>query len=142
VTETATHGSWNMRQIVGRVLGFAAVSGAGLALDFGLFLSLVEFQQRPGLANLLSATAAVAFVYFVSVKRIFAYQGRFLLGLFFIYLAYQAVAVAAASGAVDWLVAVHAVAPAIAKVLILPLTFSANFLFMSWLTRRGPHHGL
>lgn len=118
-----------------RVVGFALVSGAGLAIDFGLFLALVElFGVRPGAANVLSAATAVTFVYFVSVRRLFNYQGRFLLSLFALYVAYQFIAVAAASWAIDWLAA-NFVAPAIAKSLILPATFTANYLFMSFITR-------
>jgi putative flippase GtrA len=121
-----------------RVAGFALVSGAGLAIDFGLFLALVEgLGVRAGPANFVSAAAAVTFVYFVSVRRLFEYQGRFLLLLFAFYVGYQVVAVAAASWAVDWL-AVNMFVPAIAKLVILPVTFSANYLFMSAITRPRP----
>ncbi len=83
----------------------------------------------------------MTFVYFASVRRIFSYGGRFLFGLFLAYLAYQAVGVTAASLAVAALSA-ELVSPAISKLLILPITFSANYLFMSLLTRRGRQHGL
>lgn len=122
------------KRLAARVFAFALVSGVGLALDFCLFLLLVEFGVRAGLANLISATAAVTFVYFASARRIFAYEGRFLLGLFLLYLGYQALAVSLASWAVDALV-LAAVHPALAKAAILPLTFSANYLFMSFITR-------
>lgn len=121
-----------------RVVGFALVSGAGLAIDFGLFLAMVElFGVRAGPANFVSAAVAVSFVYFVSVRRLFAYEGRFLLSLFALYLVYQFLAVTAASWAVDWLVADVHVLPALAKIIILPVTFTANFLFMSFITRRS-----
>lgn len=126
------------RRLAARVLAFGLVSGVGLALDYGLFLLLVEQGLRAGVANLISAGAAVTFVYFVSVRRIFAYQGRFLFGLFTAYALYQVAAVAAASWAVDWLVTGARLAPVWAKAAILPLTFGANFLFMSWLTRTRP----
>ncbi len=118
-----------------RIAGFALVSGVGLAIDFGLFLALVEFLDvRAGVANLTSAAVAVTFVYFISVRRLFAYQGRFLLALFGLYVVYQIIAVAAASWAIDWLAA-NLVAPMIAKAVILPLTFTANYLFMTFITR-------
>lgn len=121
-----------------RVVGFALVSGAGLAIDFGLFLTLVELLNvRPGPANFISAAAAVTLVYFVSARRVFDYRGRFLLPLFALYVVYQVLAVAIASFAVDWLAA-NIFAPAIAKLVILPLTFTANFLFMSAITRTRP----
>lgn len=117
------------------VLRFALVSGVGLALDFGVFLALTESGVRPGIANLISATLAVTFVYFVSAKRVFAYEGRFLLPLFLLYLGYQAIAVSAASWAVD-AIALTGVLPLIAKLLILPVTFTANYLFMAYITRK------
>jgi hypothetical protein len=117
------------------IFKFAIVSGAGLALDFGIFIGLLAAGFLPFSANLISATCAVSFVYFASVRRIFRYRGRFLFGLFLAYVCYQAIAVAAASLGVAWLAAY--VAPPIAKVLILPLTFGANYAFMSVLTGRA-----
>lgn len=134
----ASHAWESARRLAARALAFGLVSGIGLALDYGLFLLLVESGLRAGWANLISAGVAVTFVYFVSVRRIFAYQGRFLLGLFAAYVGYQVAAVAAASWAVDWLVASVRLAPVWAKAAILPFTFGANFLFMSWLTRTRP----
>lgn len=124
----------SIRTIVATVLGFALVSGAGLGLDFAIFLVLILVGLGPGFANLISATAAVTFVYFVSTKQVFDYQGRFLFHLFVVYLVYQALAVTIASWALGWIVAAWELAPAIAKLLILPATFSANYLFMHWLT--------
>lgn len=122
------------RELLSRLLRFALVSGTGLAIDVGLFLVLVDLGLRAGFANLISATVAVTFVYFVSTRRIFNYAGRFLLPLFLLYLSYQALAVSAASWAVDAIVALG-VLPVLAKALILPITFSANYLFLDYLTR-------
>ena len=124
-----------LRAHLERLALFAAASGAGLAIDFLLFLALLAGGATPGYANLLSGTAAVSFVYFASVRRIFSYQGRFLLGLFAGYLAYQAAGVSLASWAVASLVAFQ-VPPLLAKLLILPVTFPANYAFMSLLTQR------
>lgn len=115
---------------------FAIVSGAGLGVDFAVFLALVGAGMSAFAANAFSGTCAVTFVYFASVRRIFSYGGRFLLSLLVVYLAYQAVGVTAASLAVAFLAA-KLVAPVVAKLLILPVTFSCNYLFMSVLTRRG-----
>jgi hypothetical protein len=117
------------------IFKFAVVSAAGLALDFGIFIGLLAVDFLPFAANSVSATCAVSFVYFASVRRIFRYRGRFLFGLFLAYVAYQAIAVAAASLGVAWLAAY--VAAPVAKVLILPLTFGANYAFMSVLTGRA-----
>jgi hypothetical protein len=135
-TEPASR-AWALRLRVqlGRVALFAAASGAGLAIDFLLFLALLTGGATPGYANLLSGTAAVSFVYFASVRRIFSYRGRFLLGLFAAYLAYQAAGVRLASWAVAAL-AMLQVPPLLAKLIILPVTFPANYLFMSLLAAR------
>ncbi len=136
VTEPASRaGMLAPRVHLGRLALFAAASGTGLGVDFLLFLSLLAGGAGPGWANLLSGTAAVSFVYFASVRRIFSYRGRFLLGLFAAYLAYQAAGVSLASWAVAALSALP-MPPILAKLAILPVTFPANYLFMSLLTAR------
>lgn len=116
-----------------RILKFAVTSGLGLGLDFGVFAALNAVGVTPGLANLVSAACGVTFVYFASVYRVFSYQGERLLGLFMAYVAYQVAAVAAASWAVAALA--QLTWPLLAKLAILPVTFSANFLFMQVITR-------
>jgi putative flippase GtrA len=125
-----------MRVHVQRLLRFALVSGVGLGLDFVLFIALLWLSVAPFPANMISAACAVSFVYFASVRKIFQYQGGFMLGLFLLYLVYQVVAVTAASWGVSFL-ADRFVSPVAAKVIILPLTFGANYLFMTLLTRKG-----
>ncbi len=117
-----------------KVMKFALVSGIGLALDFGLFVALIGMSASPFAANAVSATCAVTFVYLASVRRIFSYQGRFLVRMFLAYLIYQALGVTAASLAVSWLSASY-LSPGLSKLAILPVTFSANYLFMALLTR-------
>lgn len=119
-----------------RVGRFAAVSGIGLALDFALFLTLVGLGIVPFAANAFSGACAVTFVYFASVRRVFSYRGSFLLHLFVAYLVYQVCGVAAASLAVAYL-AEEWVSPGLAKILILPVTFTCNYLFMALLTRKA-----
>ena len=124
-----------------RIVKFGFVSAAGLALDFVIFLALIGLDVAPFVANAASATAAVTFVYFASVRRIFSYRGGFLLGLFAAYLAYQAAGVTAASLAVAYL-SDHYLPPVAAKIAILPVTFTANYLFMALITRRSPRREL
>lgn len=119
-----------------KIAKFAVVSGTGLGLDFAVFLTLIWTGISPFAANSVSGACAVTFVYFASVRRIFSYAGRFLLGLFLAYLLYQAIGVTAASVAVAFLSERFAT-PAVSKLLILPITFTANYLFMALLTRRG-----
>jgi putative flippase GtrA len=115
-----------------RIVKFAGVSGAGLCLDFAVYSALCASGVPAGWANLVSAGLGVTFVFAVSARHIFAAE-RFLFGLFGIYAAYQVLAVSAAS----WLVgeATHLLDGRylIGKTLVLPLSFTANYLFMSWL---------
>jgi putative flippase GtrA len=116
-----------------RIIKFAGVSGAGLCLDYAVYSLLCASGVDAGWANLVSASLGVTFVFVVSARRIFAGSDRFLLALFAIYAGYQLLAVSAAS----WLVgeATHLLDGRylIGKTLVLPLSFTANYLFMSWL---------
>ena len=114
---------------------FAAVSGIGWILDFCIFTVLVDQGFAPGLANAVGAGAAVVWVFFSSVRRIFRYGGTSMRSRFLIYALYQALMIAAASLAVKSLVRVTGTDALLAKVLVTPLTFLANFFFMGWLTK-------
>jgi putative flippase GtrA len=116
-----------------KIMHFAAVSGAGLALDFCLFVALLSLREPPFAANAVSSCAAVAFVYFASVRRVFRYGGQFHVAMFGAYAAYQACGIALGSWAVQALIA-FGLPGAVAKLAIVPLTFTANYLFMAWLT--------
>jgi putative flippase GtrA len=116
-----------------KLLHFACVSGTGLALDFCLFLALLLFRAPPFAANMASSFAAVTFVYFASVRRVFRYGGKFHAAMFATYALYQACGIAAGSWAVQSLMLVGFPGP-VSKLLIVPLTFTANYLFMAWLT--------
>jgi putative flippase GtrA len=122
-------------KIAGRLIRFAIVSGGGLAIDFCLFVLLTWIGLPPTIANLISASAATAFVYFMSVSRIFSCDSRFVYELFIAYGVYQAVAILAASYVVG-LLAEHMSQPVLGKLVVLPETFTANFAMMSWLTHR------
>ena len=125
------------RGLLSRVAGFGVVSLLGLAVDCLLFTLLVAGGASPLVANLISAATAVSLVFALSTRRVFRYRGRRLLGRYLIYLAYQAAAVVAASAAVAWLCAASGGPPLACKLLLLPLTFAANFLVMRRLTRQG-----
>lgn len=116
-----------------RLLQFAGVSGTGLALDYGIYTLLCEGGMAAGWANLISATVGVTFVFFASARRIFVTQHRNLERLFLVYLLYQAGAVSAASWAVGAATAMLDGRYILGKTLILPLSFTANYLFMGWL---------
>jgi len=119
-----------------RMTGFGFCSAAGLTLDCGLFLALTwRSFLAPEWANLISASAAVTLVYFLSVRRVFAYQGRFLLFRFLVYALYQVAAISAASWGVGALARLG-LWPIAAKLLVLPVTFLCNFTAMQGITRQ------
>jgi putative flippase GtrA len=116
-----------------RLLKFAGVSGAGLCLDYAIYALLCSADVPAGWANLASAGAGVSFVFAVSARRIFESSDRFLLGLFAAYAVYQVIAVSAASWAVGALDGALDGRYLVAKTLVLPCSFTANYLFMTWL---------
>ncbi|MBB5192457.1 putative flippase GtrA [Silvimonas terrae] len=112
---------------------FGLTSGIGWLIDFGVFSLLVHLSLRPGFANLISASLAVTFVYFTSVRRIFSTsQTKGVANKFVVYLIYQAMAVPLASIVVDLLVSWHTT-PLVAKIAVVPFTCYSNFVFTSYL---------
>lgn len=116
------------------MLKFGVISGLGWLIDFSLFYALVRLDVAPFLANLVGAGVAVTFVFFSSVKRVFQYEGHYLLAKLVAYICYQVVAVAIASAVIDLIARHTGVAPLLAKILVTPFTFYANFQFMSYIT--------
>jgi putative flippase GtrA len=124
-----------LRHHAARAVRFGLVSGLGLTLDVALFLTLVHAGVGAFEANVLSSAAGLTFVYCASVRRIFRYDGRFILPLFAAYVFYHVCGTLFVSWAISG-VAHLGVAPAVPKVGILPATFTANYMFMIWLTAR------
>lgn len=125
----------DIKRHLGRAFRYALVSGAGLALDIVLFLSLVRGGMGPFAANVISSGSALTFVYLGSVRRVFHYDGKVIVPLFALYLLYHVCGTLVVSGVISALI--HGgIAPALAKVGILPATFATNYVFMSWLTRK------
>ncbi|MEO8454290.1 MAG: GtrA family protein [Sphingomicrobium sp.] len=125
----------DIRWHLGRAFRYGLISGLGLAIDIALFLLLVRAGVGPFAANVTSSGIALTFVYLGSVRRVFRYDGHFIVPLFAAYLFYHVCGTLVVSGVISRLV--HAgIAPAMAKVGILPVTFATNYLFMSWLTRK------
>ncbi len=120
-----------------RAFRFGIVSGMGLALDLSLFVALLYGGVPPFAANTISSWTALTFVYCASVRRVFRYHGQFIVPLFVIYVLYHLCGTLFVSWGISGL-AQAGVAPPLTKVGIIPATFTANYLFMSWLTaRRG-----
>lgn len=115
-----------------RICAFGLVSGIGLGIDTGGFLCLVHFLYWPPfVANALSMFSGATFVFFVSGRYVFARHRASWIG-YILYILFQGVLIWGASFAVGWLI-VLGVMPLISKMLILPVTFSCNYLYMRWL---------
>lgn len=143
-----------------RFLGFALVSGLGWLLDVGSTAALVNVGIAPFAASFAGALAAVTFVYVISRLAVFdqARLGR--VSDWALYSVWQLFAISVASllvaalayllePAAGHLAAVWtdrlgpnvpvplALATGAAKVVVTPLTLTANFFFMKWLVQRG-----
>ena len=116
-----------------KLVKFAGVSGAGLCLDYVVYTVLCESGVPAGWANLLSAATGVTFVFLVSSRRIFESERHFDHRLFAVYAAYQVIAIAVASAAVGGATDLLDGAYLLGKTVVVPFTFLANYLFMSWL---------
>lgn len=119
------------------IVRFGGTSGLGLLLDYAIYTALHEAGLPAGVANLFSASAGVTFVYFVSLRHVFGHLGVPARGTFLRYLCWQVCAVPAASLAVGLLESALDGRFLIAKTLVLPFSFGANYLFMHWLLSRG-----
>lgn len=124
-----------LRRLAARIAAFGLVSGIGWTMDFVIFGVLLALGTDPLVANLVSASCAVTFVYVASVRRVFEYRGGFLLGKFCAYVCYQIAAVTAASALIGWLADLGPGGIG-AKVLVTPATFAANYAFMHLLVGR------
>lgn len=114
------------------LLKFGFVSGLGWILDFSIFSALCYFGMQAGLANAFAASVAVTFVFFSSLRPIFRDHGNYVGRKLLIYWVYQMIAVSLASYSVGYL-AITGLNPLLSKVVVTPVTFMVNFLFMRWL---------
>lgn len=123
-------------QLLTRLMRFAGASGLGLTLDALVYSALNLAGVEAGVANVVSATCGVTFVYFASLRHVFDARGRTTeQGLFASYWLYQALAIPAASGLIALAVTALDGRWLLAKAAVLPVTFLTNYAFMSWLLR-------
>lgn len=116
------------------IFRFAVVSGLGWLIDFSIFALLNSLGFPVWLANIVGATTAVLFVFFATVRKIFQYNGHYILWKLLNYIVYQIIAIVCASLLINFIALQFGMLPIIAKIIVTPLTFYANFQFMSFLT--------
>jgi putative flippase GtrA len=128
----------SQHRLVGQLLRFAGVSGTGLAVDYGVYTALTMAGAPAALANLCSASCAVTLVYFISLRHVFQSRPTHRTRPFASYAGYQALAVPLASVAVGAAEGVLDGQYLLAKSVIVPFSFAANFIFMRWLLSPPP----
>ncbi|MDQ3715324.1 MAG: GtrA family protein [Actinomycetota bacterium] len=115
---------------------FGGISGLGWCLDTAVFVALVYgVGLAPGRSNVISAGLAVVFVFLCSHESVFAGKRRSRYQHLTLYAICQVVLVLAASWLVSILVTTTRGEPWVVKAAITPLTFAANFVVMSMITR-------
>lgn len=136
-----------------RLSYFTLISGGGWILDVVVLIVLVTLGANYFVANMVSATFGVTFVFTLAQRHVFA-SGREGLQwrLFLPYLCWQVIAISVASlliAALAQSLFTHiaelqiadppspdTISAALAKILVTPLTLYANFLFSGWLMER------
>lgn len=125
---------------------FVFISGIGWLIDLFLYTFLVRNLQIPvAYANIISATTAVTFVYFVATKKIFINRGIRVAIKYFFYILYQVVSI------IFYSILISLIAYKLesfnmdfqikefllSKILVTPLNLLTNFLFMKWLIEKA-----
>ncbi|MFT4034541.1 MAG: GtrA family protein [Patulibacter sp.] len=127
-----------IRRLAMQLLRFGWVSGIGLLLDYAIYTALHLAGLPVTFANAISASCAVSFVYVAALRHVFHADIVARRRPFAKYVAYQAAAVPAASLAVGLVESALDGRFLLAKTLVVPCSFGANFLFMRWLLQAAP----
>lgn len=143
------HAVW--KKIVHQAVRFVGISGCGWLIDFGVYIALTEVLRfHVAYANMISAIPAVTLVFLVSTRKIFANKKGDLplWGKYIVYFLYQMALVFCVSWVGEWLfrllsrtalmnillVAAHL--KIVCKILITPITMTANFFVMKFLCEK------
>jgi len=134
-----------------QIVLFLATSGAGWLIDFSVYTVLTQCLKLDVLyANMISGIPATAFVFLVSVRKIFTVNasGLSLKKKYFIYFVYQMALIFGISLLGQWLYGfayAHGVKEIalvfhylkiIIKICITPITMTINFFVMKFLTEK------
>jgi putative flippase GtrA len=144
-----------------RIVGFTVISGVGWVIDFAVYNVLAWHGLDLVRANLISAGVAVSFVFLCGWRYIFRDARTALPVAIAAYVAWNMVAIGAASLAIAWVaralaasgwlqdvqllwgmrqsVALAALPPAAAKILVTPVTMYLNFVACGLIIERRLH---
>ena len=130
------------RPLLASFLRFGGLSGLGWLLDFCLLFAMVRFGRLPVFtSNLISAITAAITVFLLSRKLVFRAEDNFVLVRVLVYAGYTLAVIVLASIAIKYvtaatqavaghfhLVLATATCVMIAKVIVTPFNFLANFV--------------
>lgn len=140
-----------IRNLIRQAVRFVGISGCGWLIDFSIYIILTETFRFPvAYANMISAIPAVTLVFLVSTRKIFANKkgGLPLWGKYIVYFLYQMALVFCVSWVGEGLfrllsktammnislIAEHL--KILCKILITPITMTANFFVMKVLCEK------
>lgn len=136
-----------MRKLLAQIVRFVGISGVGWLIDFSLFTVLTSLLKVPvTAANMISSLPAITLVFLVSTRKIFEGPGKVPVAVrYVLYLLYQLVLVTAVSVAAGqlapWIAGLfggrlESLSGILAKILITPVTMTANFIVMKLMTEK------
>ena len=140
-----------MKKTVKQAIGFVVISGIGWLIDFSIYCLITGLCSLPvGIANIISSTPAITFVFFTSTKRTFQNKpGSLKLGYkYMIYFGYQLILLLCissfaqflyisimASGFIHYALFIKYLKVLI-KIAITPITMTINFIVMKLLIEK------
>tara|TARA_B100000315_G_C14366846_1_gene491067 strand:+ start:232 stop:666 length:435 start_codon:yes stop_codon:yes gene_type:complete len=116
-----------------KIFGFGIIHAFGFGLDIVVFISFLHLGVKPLMANIFAGIVGVTFAYFVSARYIFYYKLEFLLLKFFFYLIWNAFRIVFFSYIIAQTSILFNLFPIIPKIIVTPLSFYCDYLFMSFL---------
>jgi len=136
----------NTISLLGKFIRFLGVSGIGWLIDFSIYCVLVfAFHVSVFKANILSAIPAVTFVFFLSVRKVFAKKNSYFpLWLKYVaYICYTVILLLMVSAIGQWgyriimrydlLAIFRSFAPVLVKCGITGITMLCNFFVMKFM---------
>lgn len=111
----------------GRFWRFFLGTVGGLVTDLSVFTVLTKLGVEPGIANLFSATLGLLVVYFLVTRYAFKTEHNHL--KFIAFVSWYALMIMMWGAVIQLLVEFTGVAPLIAKLSTIPISFGLNFAF-------------
>ena len=135
-----------LKKVFKQAIHFFAISGIGWLLDLIIYSILSNFILI-GVANILSSSVAVTYVYLTSTRKIFANNNNYNLKVkYVIYLCYQICIILLFSFIINELATyiinnvnilfIYKYANICAKIIVTPVTMITNFIFMKILIEK------